>query len=69
MKKLKKYWINDGLDGIILAKSLKQAIKILSPYYGYTPHEILDDIKKPQSYDFELTATMHMAKKGVNKKT
>lgn len=69
MKRLKEYYINDGLNGIILAKSLKQAIKMLAPYYGYKPHEILDDIKKPQSCDFELTEVIHMAKKGTFKKS
>ena len=28
MKKLNKYYINDGVDGVVVAKSLKQAINL-----------------------------------------
>lgn len=78
MKKLKEYEVNDGLDGVILAKGLKQAVKILAPYYaggyGYTEAEILNDIKKSEKdpyncdYTFSLTSVHHVAKKGKNRK-
>lgn len=45
MKKLTIYEINDGLDGVILAKSLKQAMKILAPYYKYPVKNFINSIK------------------------
>ncbi len=74
MKKLTMYKINDGLDGVILAKSLKQAIKMLAPYYGYTVKDFIDSIKKcdkDYSYDDDwiLTNVDKVAKKGRNRRS
>ncbi|MCR3759181.1 hypothetical protein KYB31_09285 [Clostridium felsineum] len=73
MKKLKKYEINDGLDGVILAKSLKQAIKILAPYHGYPVHDFMLSIKKCEKGhcwdgDWCLTNIKQIPKKGRNKR-
>jgi len=67
MKRLKKYYINDGLDGIILAKSLKQAIKILTNFGYCYPSLFLKEIKKENGF-FKLTNVKHLPKKGINKK-
>ncbi|MDU4725911.1 hypothetical protein [Clostridium sp.] len=50
MKKLNKYYINDGVDGVVVAKSLKQAINLIYPYYynSYPKGEILEQCKNPK---------------------
>lgn len=74
MKKIKVYEINEGLDGVVVAKSMKHAVKKLAPYYGYKVHEIIKDIKKSdEDYkydaDFELTRIDRVAKKGEHRKS
>jgi hypothetical protein len=49
MKTLKYFELNDCLDGVIIAKSLKHAIKLIAPYYSYSVHEILQEIKKNEN--------------------
>ena len=74
MKKLNVYEINDGLDGVIVAKSLKQAIKMLSKYNTlYTVSEIMKSIKKFQidyccNELWALTYNFKVPKKGKYKK-
>ena len=44
MKKLNEYNFNEGLDGVIIAKSLKQAVKkLLEVCDGYTIEEVIKD--------------------------
>ncbi|MDT8718186.1 hypothetical protein IAI10_16085 [Clostridium sp. 19966] len=75
MKKIKVFVINDGLDGIIVAKSIKQAIKKIAPfYYPYKVNDFISSIKKCQkdsSYDgdWTLTNVRKVAKKGKYRKT
>lgn len=75
MKKVTIYEINDGLDGVVVAKSLKQAIKKLVPYYGYSVKDVIDDIKASEedlfshSYDWTLTGDTKVAKKGRYRKS
>ena len=48
-KFIKVYNFNDGVDGIVVAKSLKQAVNILSKInatHGYGKKEIIDSCKK-----------------------
>ncbi|WP_139905637.1 hypothetical protein [Clostridium thermarum] len=40
MKKINVYYVNEGLDGVVVAKSLKQAIKKLAPYYASKTHKV-----------------------------
>ena len=73
MKKLNVYEINDGIDGVILAKSLKQAMKKLAPYCGDSVSEILNSIKQREKdeydfYDWSLTGAYKVIKRGNNKK-
>jgi hypothetical protein len=45
----KKYYFNDGLDGVVIAKSLKHAVNILCKNgYRDMKNEILDGIKKSE---------------------
>lgn len=74
MKKIKVYEINEGLDGVVVAKSLKHAIKKLAPCYGYKVHEIIEDIKKSDEDckhdgDFQLTGLNKVAKKDEHTKS
>lgn len=75
MKKLTCYEINDGFDGVVVAKSLKQAIKMLSKYNKpYKISEIMKSIKKCQiDYDctelWALTCELKVPKKGKYKKS
>lgn len=68
MKSLNVYELNDGLDGVIVAKSIKQAIKIIAPYYGYTVNSILSDVKNYEkdrwcNCSFAITDIYKMPKK------
>lgn len=68
MKKLNLYEINDGLDGVILAKSLKQAVKIMVKSYNpCTVNEMLTSIK--YNKDFSLTDICKIPKCKQNKKS
>jgi hypothetical protein len=72
LKKLNVYEINDGLDGVILAKSLKQAIKLLAPHYGYPVCYFLNEIKKTEKGhcwdgDFAVTGKRKVIKRGKYK--
>lgn len=74
MKKLKIYEINEGLDGVIAAKSLKHAAKLLSPWYGYKPHELIasmNEIDKTGWHcgEFEVTRVKKVIKKGIFRKS
>lgn len=70
MKKLNIYEINDGIDGVILAKSIKQAVKMLIKYYEpYKVHDLMFSIKKCKEnwrYDgsWALTGVYKKPKKG-----
>jgi glutamine amidotransferase-like uncharacterized protein len=74
MKKLKIYYINDGLDGVVLAKSVKHAIRILSKYTEpYTKSEIMYGIKRnknqwDKSTEWDLTNIVKVPKKGRYRK-
>jgi len=68
MKYLNLYEINDGIDGMILAKSLKQAVKIMVK--GYNPctiNEMLNSIKNNE--DFCLTDICKIPKCNQNNKS
>jgi hypothetical protein len=41
----RRYIINDGLDGVIVAKSLKHCAKILSRYNGVKVPELIENFK------------------------
>jgi hypothetical protein len=74
MKKIKYFELNDCLDGVIIAKSLKHAIKLIAPYYGYSVHEILQEIKRYENdrwsdSSFGVTYEARVAKKKGNKKS
>lgn len=70
MKKITYYEFNDGIDGLMVAKSLKQAIKLIACKYckHTTANVIVREIKKGRC-NFILTDSMPFAKKGIYKKT
>lgn len=43
MKKINVYEFNDGLDGIVVAKSLKQAAKKINAFYKCKSNDIIED--------------------------
>ena len=73
MKKLNVYEINDGIDGVIIAKNLKQAMKKLSAYCGEPVSELLKSIKEYEEEEninscWVLTGEYKELKRGLNKK-
>jgi hypothetical protein len=57
MSKRKKYYFNDGIDGIVIARSLKHAINILrrNGYSSYTTNEIMKSVKKNDIFSGDFT--------------
>ena len=45
MKKINVYEFNDGLDGVVTAKSFKHACKILAREYGISHVEMMNNFK------------------------
>jgi hypothetical protein len=74
MKKIKYFELNDCLDGVVIAKSLKHAIKLIAPYYDYSVYEIIQEIKKDEldkfgDSSFGLTYEAKVAKKKNNRRS
>ena len=71
MKKMKLYEINEGYDGFIVAKSLKQAINLISPYCKPTKkNEILKQCKNPDwDNDWLITDIAKVGKHKCYKKS
>lgn len=46
MKKIYRYHFNDGLDGVVDAKSLKHGAKKIAKVYGMSVYEIMDSVRK-----------------------
>lgn len=78
MKKIKEYRINEGLDGVIIAKGLKHTVKqlIATGYYeGYTVQEVMEHCKDwdKNGYNAKLTDwsadVRRHCKKGIFKKS
>lgn len=61
----KIFYVNDGLDGVILAKGLKQAIHILAKEYGYHKSVIRQYVKneKKGKLDDEIWDVQPVRKK------
>lgn len=77
-KFIKVYNFNDGVDGIVVAKSLKQTVNILSKInatHGYGKKEIIDSCKKSDKskewglvvFDWEYEKTKVPKRKCCNK--
>lgn len=74
MKKIKEYYFNDGMDGVVVAKNLKQAVKKISKHYEINPNVLLKDIKtgiKIEEYSDEvwLVEELLILKKGHCKRS
>lgn len=77
MKKIKVYHFNDGIDGVVVAKSLKHASKKLlsTGYYDYSVDEIMKHCKDWWKNEYNATLTDWVAdiykypKKGNYKKS
>jgi hypothetical protein len=77
-KKIREFRFNEGLDGCVLAKSLKHATKLLlaTGYYeGYTVKEVIEHCKdwdrngyKAKLTDWEAEYRRHI-KKGKYRKS
>lgn len=75
MKKINKYYLNEGMGGVILAKSLKQAMKkVVHVYRPDTVKTLVDHYKEYERYDEQISSEYFLevdkvAKKGENKKS
>ena len=68
MKKLNLYEINDGLDGLIIAKSLKQAAKKLS-FFNSTPvHLLMEELQSEDTENYDSTYILTCISKRAKKK-
>ena len=77
MKYLKHYEFNDGVDGIVIAKSVKHAVRKLYKHdalCGYTEYEVLESCKHDRGlfgygdYDWEYDVKK-VPKKKFNRKS
>lgn len=72
MKKMKLFYINDGTDGIVVAKSLKHACNLVGSVYQIKSNVIEDGIKRSWRNGFleeDWSADMFIVpKKGKYKK-
>lgn len=69
---MKVYEINDGYEGLVVAKSLKQAINLVYPlYYGKDKkHEILKQCNNPEwDNDWLITDITKVGKHKCYKKS
>jgi len=57
MSKRKKYYFNDGLDGIVIARSLSHAVNTLrrNGYNSYTKHELMESVKRGDIFNCDFT--------------
>ena len=75
MKKLNEYSFNEGLDGVIIAKSLKQAVKkLVKVYDDYTVEEVIKDCADYDKNSIDSkgdwsVSVWPVAKKGENRKS
>lgn len=72
-RSIKIYYINDGYDGVVCAKNIKQVAALLSAPWayggngGYTKAEILRSLKTDGeygNYEFQITKVKKVKKKG-----
>lgn len=70
---IKIYYVNDGYDGVVCAKNIKQVSRLLSaPFayggkYGYTKSQILKSLKSDDDSSeccFFITKVYTVSKKG-----
>ena len=68
MKKIKEYSFNGGLDGVVNAKSLKHACKLISKFYdSYTSCEIMESCLKENKENCDWSVDIYVKVKKKEK--